>query len=174
MSPTCAEVEAERGLQDRIDRRQQRLHHVVQQVAEAERTEHRERSAAVHWHVRTVLLHSRPMTAVTRVMQKSKARSARYHARSRWPGGPHQHSVRGHSEGPRFCASRRRGISTVNDAIRPLVETIWNYHQLHHEVTNADAILVFAATISSSPSAGLSCSSKGVRRSSSSLEGPAR
>jgi len=33
----------------------------------------------------------------------------------------------------------------VNDAIRPLVETIWNYHQLHHEVTNADAILVLCS-----------------------------
>jgi len=33
----------------------------------------------------------------------------------------------------------------VNDAIRPLVETVWNYHQLHHEVTNADAILVLCS-----------------------------
>lgn len=33
----------------------------------------------------------------------------------------------------------------MNDAIRPLVETIWNYHQLHHEVTNADAILVLCS-----------------------------
>ena len=45
--PNMTEVEAERALEDRIDRRQQRLHHVVQQVAEAERTEHRERSLAV-------------------------------------------------------------------------------------------------------------------------------
>ena len=33
----------------------------------------------------------------------------------------------------------------MNDAIRPLVETVWNYHQLHHEVTNADAILVLCS-----------------------------
>jgi len=33
----------------------------------------------------------------------------------------------------------------VNDAIRPLVETVWNYHQLHQDVTNADAILVLCS-----------------------------
>ena len=33
----------------------------------------------------------------------------------------------------------------MNDAIRPLVETVWDYHQLHHEVTNADAILVLCS-----------------------------
>ena len=33
----------------------------------------------------------------------------------------------------------------MNDAIRPLVETVWNYHQLHHEVKNADAILVLCS-----------------------------
>lgn len=33
----------------------------------------------------------------------------------------------------------------MNDAIRPLVETIWDYHQLHHDVANADAILVLCS-----------------------------
>ena len=33
----------------------------------------------------------------------------------------------------------------MNDAIRPLVETVWNYHQLHQDVTNADAILVLCS-----------------------------
>ena len=33
----------------------------------------------------------------------------------------------------------------MNDAIRPLVETVWNYHQLHHDVKDADAILVLCS-----------------------------
>ena len=41
-SPICAETQVEAAFQDRIDRRQQRLHHVVQQVAEADRAENRE------------------------------------------------------------------------------------------------------------------------------------
>ena len=41
-----AEAERVRGLQHRIQRRQQRLHHVVEQMAEADRGEHREGGAA--------------------------------------------------------------------------------------------------------------------------------
>ena len=33
----------------------------------------------------------------------------------------------------------------MNDAIRPLVETVWNYHQLHQAVADADAILVLCS-----------------------------
>ena len=30
-------------------------------------------------------------------------------------------------------------MANVNAAIRPLVEKLWDYHQLHHEVSAADA-----------------------------------
>jgi uncharacterized SAM-binding protein YcdF (DUF218 family) len=33
----------------------------------------------------------------------------------------------------------------MNDRIRPLVEIIWRYHQLNHEVVKADAILVLCS-----------------------------
>ena len=33
----------------------------------------------------------------------------------------------------------------MNDRIRSLVETIWQYHQLHHELAKADAILVLCS-----------------------------
>ena len=33
----------------------------------------------------------------------------------------------------------------MDDRLRPLVETIWNYHQLHHELAKADAILVLCS-----------------------------
>ena len=48
------EVELQACLEDGIDRRQQRLHHVVQQMAEAERPQHRHgrvEFAIVHIHI---------------------------------------------------------------------------------------------------------------------------
>ena len=33
----------------------------------------------------------------------------------------------------------------MDPAIRPLVEKLWNYHQLHHEIAYADAILVLCS-----------------------------
>lgn len=40
---------------------------------------------------------------------------------------------------------RRRAVSALDESIRPLVETIWQYHQLNHELAAADAILVLCS-----------------------------
>jgi hypothetical protein len=47
-----SEVEREGRLEDWVDRRQQRLHHVVQEVTDAERAEHRKHGAPVRRQVR--------------------------------------------------------------------------------------------------------------------------
>ena len=47
ISPICPKSSANGALQHRVDRRQQRLHRVVQQVAEADGAENRERCALV-------------------------------------------------------------------------------------------------------------------------------
>ena len=33
----------------------------------------------------------------------------------------------------------------MDERIRPLVEKIWDYHQLHHELTRADAIVALCS-----------------------------
>ncbi len=40
--------------------------------------------------------------------------------------------------------SSRSGL-IMDDRIRPLVERIWQYHQLNHELAPADAILVLCS-----------------------------
>jgi uncharacterized SAM-binding protein YcdF (DUF218 family) len=45
-----------------------------------------------------------------------------------------------------LAASPARWIADrLDPAIRPLVEKLWNYHQLHHEIAHADAVLVLCS-----------------------------
>jgi len=36
-------------------------------------------------------------------------------------------------------------MALLNDRVRTLAERIWQYHQLHHELSAADAILVLCS-----------------------------
>ena len=38
-----------------------------------------------------------------------------------------------------------RGGGWSDSRVRPLVETVWNYHHVHHELAPADAILVLCS-----------------------------
>src|SRR5919198_1145343 len=64
----------------------------------------------------------------------------------------------GSSSVTRTCSRRRRGDRDVargtipqrapalmTPRIRSLVERVWNYHQLHHQISRADAILVLCS-----------------------------
>ena len=52
----------------------------------------------------------------------------------------------------------------MNDRIRALAHTLWQYHQLSHELSAADAILVLCSHDIAVANAARNCSSKDWRR----------